>query len=283
MKLRHPDASIFVPDGTAVEDAVARLTHLGIGAHQDDLEVMALHGILACRRNPDLSFGAVVGTDGAGSPRSGPYASYSDEEMAALRRKEQEKAAALGGYGILFQLNYRSAEVKNPADRRLRDDLAGILAAARPEVVYTHNPADSHDTHVAVAVAAVRAMRALPPDLRPRAVYGCEVWRDLDWLADAARVALDVGGNDGLADALVRVYDSQVAGGKRYDLAAAGRRRANATFFRSHGVDAAEELWFAMDLTPLLGDDSIGISEYVSGLVDGFRKDVEEKIRKFGG
>jgi hypothetical protein len=79
------------------------------------------------------------------------------------------------------------------------------------------------------------------------------------------------------------VYDSQVAGGKRYDLAAAGRRRANATFFRSHGVDAAEELWFAMDLTPLVRDESLGIAEYVLGHINHFRRDVETKIRKFGG
>jgi LmbE family N-acetylglucosaminyl deacetylase len=283
MRFNHPEASIFVPDGSPVEEAVARVTHLGIGAHQDDLEVMALHGILTCRENPELSFGAVVGTNGGGSPRSGPYASYTDEEMAALRRREQEKAAALGAYGILFQLNYRSIEVKDPSDHRFLDDLTTILSAAKPEIIYTHNPADKHDTHVAVAVAAVKATRSLPPDTRPRIVYGCEVWRDLDWLADAAKVPLDVGGHEGLAEALMRVYDSQVAGGKRYDLAAAGRRRANATFFRSHGVDAAEELWFAMDLTPLVRDESLGIAEYVLGHINHFRRDVETKIRKFGG
>ncbi len=283
MKLHHPEASVFVPDGSHVEQAIGRVTHVGIGAHQDDLEVMALHGILVCRRNPSLSFGAVVGTNGSGSPRSGPYTSYTDDEMASLRRKEQEKAAALGGYGILIQLNYRSSEVKDPSDHRFRDDLTEILAAAKPEAVYTHNPADKHETHIAVAVAAIEAMRRLPPDLRPSRVYGCEVWRDLDWLSDTAKVPLDVSGNDGLATELIKVYDSQVAGGKRYDLAAEGRRRANATFFQSHGIDAAEKLWFAMDLAPLIRDDSLGIADYVLGHIEAFRADVEDKIRKFSG
>jgi LmbE family N-acetylglucosaminyl deacetylase len=281
MKLNHPDASIFVPDRTSPEAAVRRVTHLGIGAHQDDLEVMALDGILTCRANADLSFGAVVGTNGSGSPRSGPFSSFTDEEMAAVRRQEQEKAAAVGGYGVLIQLNYRSSEVKDPTDHRFRDDLAEILTAAGPRTVYTHNPADKHDTHVAVAVAAIEAIRSLAPEKRPRTLYGCEVWRDLDWLADADKVPFDLGGHDGLAESLLKVYDSQVAGGKRYDLAAAGRRRANATFFKSHGVDTAEELWFAMDLTPLVENDSLGIVDYVLGHIDRFRADVEARIRSF--
>ncbi len=283
MKLNHSEASIFVPGGTSPEEAVRRVTHLGIGAHQDDLEVMALDGIFSCRGKPGLSFGAVVGTNGSGSPRSGPYASFTDEAMAAVRRREQEKAAVVGGYGVLVQLNYRSSEVKDPADGRFREDLTELLTASGPRTVYTHNPADKHDTHVAVAIAAIAAIRTLHPERRPRALYGCEVWRGLDWLEDAAKVPFDVGGHDGLAEELLKVYDSQVAGGKRYDLAAAGRRRANATFFRSHGVDTAEEMWFAMDLTPLVEDDSLGIGEYVLGHIDRFRADVETRIRKFGG
>jgi len=37
MTLTNTTADIFVPDGTPVEAALARTTHLGIGAHQDDL------------------------------------------------------------------------------------------------------------------------------------------------------------------------------------------------------------------------------------------------------
>ena len=40
------------------------------------------------------------------------------------------------------------------------EDLAGLLRLARPEVVYTHNLADKHPTHVAVAL---RTISALPP------------------------------------------------------------------------------------------------------------------------
>jgi len=282
MKLHNRDAMIFVPDARPAGEALGRTTHLAIGAHQDDCEIMAFHGILACYHSPDSWFAAVTCTNGGGSPRAGEYAVFTDAEMAALRRREQEKAAVIGNYGILIQLNYTSPEVKNIRDPRLKDDLAAILSGCRPKVVYTHNPADKHETHLAVGLTAIRALRELPAAGRPAAVYGCEIWRSLDWLEDAHKIALDVSGHDNLAEALIGVYDSQVAGGKRYDLATLGRRRSNATYDQSHATDQAEALWFAMDLTPLVKDDSLDIADFVGRQIEDFRREVELKIRTYG-
>ena len=85
MKLSKPTADVFVPDGNDVAAALARTTHLGIGAHQDDLEFMAVHGILACFGQTDKSFTGVVCTDGAGSSRTGVYADYTDGQMKQVR------------------------------------------------------------------------------------------------------------------------------------------------------------------------------------------------------
>ncbi len=281
MRFFKPDASVFIPDGTDAEGAFRRVTHLGIGAHQDDVEIMAFHGVQKCFISADLWFGAVVCTNGAGSPRAGEYASFSDEEMAALRRREQEKAAILGNYGALVQLNYASAETKDVGTGRLRADLVKVLRAMRPEVVYTHNPADKHDTHVAVAFTALAALRELEPDERPATVYGCEVWRGLDWMDDEDKVPLDVSRRESLSNGLIGVYDSQVEGGKRYDLATAGRRRANASYFQSHATDEAEQIWFAMDLTPLVRDDRLDPGRFVLGHIDKFRASVDSKIRTY--
>lgn len=281
MKFSDPGASMFVPDGVPAAAALRRITHLGIGAHPDDLEIMALHGILRCHRRTDAWFGAVVCTTGAGSPRSGAYAGLSDAGMADLRRREQEKAAAIGGYGLLVQLHHSSAAVKDPAGAVLESDLAALFAACRPSVVYTHNPADAHETHVAVAAAVLRALRALRADRRPERVLGCEAWRSLDWLTEADRVALDVGEDDELAAALVGAFASQIAGGKRYDLAVPGRRRANATFGHAHAADTAEQVWFALDLTPLIRDPGLDAAGWVLGRVDAFRRDVSEKLGRY--
>jgi LmbE family N-acetylglucosaminyl deacetylase len=278
MKLHNPTAGVFIPDGRSEAGALPRITHLGIGAHQDDLEFMAFHGILACFAREDRWFGGVTCTNGAGSSRSGPYADFTDARMMAIRRQEQNTAAVIGEFGAMFQLDYPSSAVKSPTDQALKDDLKQILTATRPDVVYTHNPADKHDTHIGVTIAALQAMRELPRDQRPKQVTGCEVWRNLDWLPDARKVLMDVSGRDNLAAALNGVFDSQIAGGKRYDLATLGRRAANATFFDSHSTDSSTQLIFGLDLTPLVADESLDIIEYVCSFIDQFKADVRAKL-----
>ena len=121
----------------------------------------------------------------------------------------------VGDYGAMIQLDYPSSAAKSSTDPSLKEDLAQILNQMHPEVVYTHNPADKHDTHVGVMAAALQAIREMPRDQRPPKVWGCEVWRNLDWLPDSEKVVMDVSGRDNLAGALNGVFDSQIAGGKR--------------------------------------------------------------------
>jgi LmbE family N-acetylglucosaminyl deacetylase len=279
VKLFYPTAETFIPDGRPENEALRRITHLGIGAHQDDLEFMAFHGILEGYASEEKWFGGVTCTNGSGSARTGLYAGCSDEQMMAIRRREQNHAAIIGQFGVMFQLDYPSSAVKNPRDTALKNDLRTILAATRPEVVYTHNPADKHDTHIGVVVAALQAMRELPRNERPKKVIGCEVWRNLDWLPDAEKVLMDVSGRDNLAGALNGVFDSQIAGGKRYDLATLGRRAANATFFESHATDKTSQLIFGMDLTPLVTNETSDVAAYVCGLIERFQADVRSKLQ----
>ena len=280
MKLHQSTAEIFVPDGKPVAKALKRITHLGIGAHQDDLEFMAFHGILNCFASEKKWFGGVTCTNGSGSARTGAYKNFTDAQMMAVRRREQNAAATIGRYGVMLQLNYPSSAAKNPADVKLKDDLKKILTATRPEIVYTHNLADKHETHVGVVIATLQALRELPRGQRPRKVIGCEVWRNLDWLPDADKVLMDVSGSDNLAAALNGIFDSQIAGGKRYDTATTGRRAANATFFESHVTDKTTQMIFGMDLTPLVMDETADIADYACRFIEKFQADVGVKITK---
>ncbi|HOM82049.1 MAG TPA: PIG-L family deacetylase [Armatimonadota bacterium] len=283
MKLRNSTAEIFVPDGKPVAEALARTTHMGVSAHQDDLEIMAFRGILECFGVDDKWFLGVVVTNGAGSPRDDLYKDYTDEEMMVVRRKEQKKAAFVGEYAAQFLLDHPSSAVKDASNPDVVADLKEILLAARPEVVYTHNLGDKHDTHVGTALRLIQAMRELPEEARPKRVLGCEVWRDLDWMTDEDKVPLDVAAHENLAAALLGVFDSQICGGKRYDLATMGRRRAHATYFASHGVDDTAQLNFAMDLTPLVNDPSLDVSSYVQGFIDRFAAEVKGRVGKLLG
>ena len=280
--MKNGMAPVYIPDGTEEKKAIARTTHLAISAHQDDIEFMAYAPIAECFGKQDKWFGGVVVTDGAGSPRSGLYADYTDEEMKSVRITEQKKAAAVGEYSFQMLLGHPSREVKDPGNAAIAEELAEIIRSAKPKYLYTHNLADKHDTHVATALKVIAALRMLSPAERPEKVYGCEVWRDLDWMCDEEKVFMDCGPHPNLMRCLSAVFDSQIVGGKRYDLAAEGRRLANATFSASHACDTYSALNYAMDLTPLM-DKNIGISEYITGYIERFKKEVNDRIHAFGG
>jgi LmbE family N-acetylglucosaminyl deacetylase len=281
MELHNPNSDIFIPDGAAFDAALARTTHMSVAAHQDDIEIMAYHGISECFGRADRWFTGVVVTSGAGSPRNGIYSEYSDEEMQKVRIIEQRKAAFVGEYSCQLQLGYSSADVKDQSNSVVRDELIAIFTASRPEVVYLHNLADKHDTHIGTVLHCIAALRALPYAHRPKKVYGCEVWRDLDWMPDAHKQALPVFERPSIAAALVGVFDSQVSGGKRYDLATAGRRLANATYASSHSTDIESALTFAMDLTPLITDLTLTPADYALRFIDEFRADVAGRLARW--
>jgi len=89
-------------------------------------------------------------------------------------------------------------------------------------------------------------------------------------LNDEDKVIFDVDAHENLAAALIGVFDSQVCGGKRYDIASVGRRRSNATYFASHSTDFTGQLNFSMDLTPLVNDPSLDVKSYIDGYIQNF-------------
>lgn len=282
MKLKNPGAEFYVPDNKPLDEAIGRTTHLTVSAHQDDIEIMAYDGIGQCFGRNDKWFMAVVATNGAGSPRNGLYAEYTDLQMQQIRKLEQKKAAFVGEYSALALMDYSSSAVKDPANRDVVEELKKLILAAKPTVIYTHNLADKHDTHVSTALKLLKALRELPEDALPEKFYGCEVWRNLDWVNDEEKVAFDVSTHPNIAAAVLEVFDSQICGGKRYDLATAGRRVGNATYFASHGTDEATALSYAMDLTPLIKDKTMDIEAYVTAYIDRFKADVSSKLKRFG-
>ena len=94
MTLHNPTADIFIPDGLAGDPAIARTTHLGIGAHQDDLEFMAFHGIAACYDSDTEWFGGVTCTNGAGSARPSVACASRERLNRAARARVQPRLRA---------------------------------------------------------------------------------------------------------------------------------------------------------------------------------------------
>lgn len=278
IQLQNPLAECYFPSGTEDDTLLNKTTHLGIGAHQDDLEILAIPGILAGYDHEDQAFTGITVTNGRGAPRTGEYANYSDDEMWQVRLKEQRQAADIGHYLAQFQLNYPSAQVKAPVREEVITDLITLIQACQPEIIYTHNLADKHDTHVAVALSVIEALRRLGPEAGEITVYGSEIWRGLDWLPADLKVALDVSSHPELQLELLQAFHSQIAGGKRYDLATMGRRQANATYYQSHVTDQAELMTYAMDLTPLIKNPQLDVGEYTDQLVQSLAQDVQDRL-----
>ena len=99
MKL-NKKAVLYTPKNEKKGDRV----NLCISAHQDDIEIMAYHGIIDAYNSLDKVFVACVTTDGAGSARSGKYASFTDDDMKLIRVEEQKKASEIGHYNKLYLL-----------------------------------------------------------------------------------------------------------------------------------------------------------------------------------
>ena len=247
---------------------------MGIGANQDDLEILAIDGILRAYNKDDEGFVGVVIADGAGSPRIGEYAVYSDQEMAELRKSEQIEASIIGDYTCLAMLNYPSNIIKERNSDKVCKDLYELLMHFMPKVVYIHNLADKHPTHIGCAINAIRAIRMMEKHVRPKKLFGVEVWRDLDWLSDSEKVVFDVSENLDLQKRLIQVYKSQIAGGKAYDDGLMGRRKANATFGSSHSVDIMTHACYGMDLTPLIENDDLDLRGFVLEKIDKFKDEI---------
>ena len=260
-----------------------RTTHMAISAHQDDIEIMAAEPILAV-----LPAAKTTGSPAWWSPTGAALRAtactqnYTDEEMRLVRFKEQKKAAIVGEYAAQVLLDYPSKAIKDGADRQPVEDLAALLQAARPQFVYTHNLADKHDTHVGVALKVIAAIRSLPEPSAP-----AEAVR----LRGVARPGLDGRHRQsalrpeparkpaGGAAGRVRFADR---GGKRYDLATMGRRRANATYFESHGTDTTLGLSFGMDLTPLITHPEQNVAAFVQEHIARFAQDVAARLERLG-
>lgn len=123
LNLSSPAAEVFIPDGTPWEAASARITHLVVAAHADDVEIMAWHAVLHAE-----GVTAVIVTDGRDS---------------TTRLLEQKRAASLGNYVAVICLDHASADVRQAACPALASYLSAVLSAVRARRVYTHNPAQA--------------------------------------------------------------------------------------------------------------------------------------------
>lgn len=281
MKFYNAEADIHVPDGAPEEEALGRTTYMSIAAHQDDCEIMAYHAIAGCYGAEDDWYTAVILTDGGGSPRSGEYAGYTNEQIHVKRSQEQRDAADVGKYAAVVQLAYSSEDVRTAKRDIIEEELAELIKKARPKYMFIHNPADRHETHLGACLRAIGAIRRLPPQMRPQKIYGMEVWRSLDWLSEKDRLVFDTSKHPEIESGVITAFESQCTPLKRFDLAAIGRRLGNATFQAPRDNDVTNSCNIGVDLTPLIEKPELDIKEFTLGLILNFHEEAKELLERF--
>ena len=267
MDFSKEGAQIYIPDGVSLDEALERATHFGIGTHPDDLELLALPGIMAHFEDPKNNwfFGIVAG-DGVGIPRPDGY--DTDHDYSIARAEEQKRVAFVGQYSGVALLNYPSSDIKhhNP---QIALELKGLIEKAQPKQAFIHDVvAEQHETHKILGHISIEVLRQLDAELRDNMdVYGGEVWGSLEWLNEADRVVFDVSKYYRLAGSLLHLYVSQLRT-KPYDDAFMARMRARATFREAHEADQMEAILYAIDMTPLIRQPTLDVVEFVQGFYD---------------
>ena len=99
--MKNGMAPVYIPDGTEEEESDSPHDASGDLGASGRHRVHCIRAIAECFGKQDKWFGGVVVTDGRGSPRSGLYADYTDEEMKSVRITEQKKGGG-GGYTYIY-------------------------------------------------------------------------------------------------------------------------------------------------------------------------------------
>ena len=277
MKFHNPSASIVFPksDQPSVNTQSIQSRILGIGAHQDDLEFMCFHGILEGRKQG--GFTGLILSNGAGSSRGEAFTHLSEEEFCEVRKQEQIQAANLAGYQQIIQLGHPSKNIKSIDRSHAIRDVLEVLNNVKPEKIYTHNPFDKHDSHIATLIVTIEAIKLMAPEDRPKKLFGCEVWRSLDWLPSSLKIEFDVSNEASLRDDLLKCFPSQTQDSKNYAEAVNGRRIANATFSDAHTLDKSLQTEHAIDLSHLIGEDSNAALYFVREVQNKFATEIEDQ------
>jgi LmbE family N-acetylglucosaminyl deacetylase len=131
---------------------------LAVGAHPDDLEILCGGTLAKCAARGDAITMVCAANGDCGS------AAHGREEIAAIRRREAEAAAAIIG-AHFHSLDYSDLEI--PLDMEARTKLVEIIRRCEPDFILAHAANDYMIDHrQAGALAEIASFDATIPNLK---------------------------------------------------------------------------------------------------------------------
>ena len=253
MRVHFPAASGY----GSLEEALSDTTHMAIVAHADDDGVLAGQAISETYLNPDKHLTVIVVSASPGTGRPPGYEGFDDAAMVAIRRREQIDASDVGCYAATAQLGFSKNEIMGlengdfTAAHNIQVTLRDILRhTPRLDSLYLHSIFDEHDTHQALTMLTLDALRELEKAERPQNCYGVEVSSSLSWLPPEHKKRLFIS-QMRTVKAILGRYKTELAK-RKYDEGVEGRSIANAVFQRDMGTSPAEPYLCALDYGSIL-------------------------------
>ena len=270
----------------ALENALTHATDIAVGAHPDDVEIMA-GGILL----NDQKIGAptkwlsVIVTNGAASNSVlvGDTSTKTPQERTAMRQHEQREAARLTNTPVI-QYKYHSAVTNGFMGAAKKEEATAALEtlfAATPNVarIYGHNPLDKHDTHLGVLACMVGALRRTAKD-NPHLtnVYGMEVWGGLSGVEPELTLfpitdEVSKAGEETVLEKLGRVigvYVSQIEGQARdYAKTTIARLIGHGGYVTNPFLSQPPEgMMLGLDMTELVQNQDLTLGQYAKVVLE---------------
>jgi len=115
---------------------------LAVGAHPDDLEILAGGTLSKCVKRGDKVFNIIM-TDGCYG-----HIKIKPKELKQIRKKEAENAASTIGANLIW-MGYEDEYLIETNE--IRTATLNTIRKAQPDIIITHHPEDYHPDHRAVS------------------------------------------------------------------------------------------------------------------------------------
>jgi LmbE family N-acetylglucosaminyl deacetylase len=225
------------------------------GKHTDTVLVIAPH--------PDDDVigagGTLAGHAAGGAPVVAVYVTAGSE----LREREARAALQILGAAGAFFLQYARSDLSEESSaEKAAGDIAGIIGAVRPAIIYAPCPFERHPTHLRVTELTAKAVRQAGAGAQT--LWGYAVWSSIQGLPFTK--AVDISPYREVKKEAIRAHASQIRI-KPYDDAVLGRNAYEGICMHTHDPEIFPAAETFLDMTGLIAEPGCTLKTYAHSIL----------------